>query len=78
MRLGDHGCEVTDATEHLKIDGFKLGVGSGISGSQFPEPLILCSPISSPTSRGFCTMKRRRFNDLGEMKACLQSRCSPS
>src|ERR1700687_1270744 len=21
-------------------------------------------------------MKRRRFNDLGEMKACLQSRCS--
>ena len=38
MRLGDHGREVTDATEHRKIDGFKLGVGSGISGSQFPEP----------------------------------------
>ena len=38
MRLGDHGCEVTDATEHLKIDGFKSGVGSGISCSQFPEP----------------------------------------
>jgi hypothetical protein len=37
-----------------------------------------CSPIGSPTSRGFCTVKRRRFNDLGEMKACLQSRCSPS
>jgi hypothetical protein len=33
----DHGCEVTDATEHLKIDGLKSGVGSGISGSQFPE-----------------------------------------
>jgi hypothetical protein len=38
----------------------------------------LCSPIGSPTSRGFCTVKRRRFNDFGEMKACLQSRCSPS
>jgi hypothetical protein len=37
-----------------------------------------CSPIGSPTSRGFCTVKRRRFNDLGEMKAWLQSRCSPS
>src|SRR5580692_7699920 len=37
-----------------------------------------CSPIGSPTSRGFCTVKRRRFNDLGEMKACLQSRCSRS
>jgi hypothetical protein len=23
-------------------------------------------------------MKRRRFNDLGQMKACLQSRCSHS
>jgi len=22
--------------------------------------------------------ERRRFNELGEMKACLQSRCSPS
>jgi len=40
--------------------------------------LMVCSPISSPTSRGFCTVKRRRFNDLGEMKTCLQSRCSPS
>jgi hypothetical protein len=40
--------------------------------------LILCSPSSSPTSRGVCTAKRRRFNDLGEMRACLQSRCSPS
>ena len=39
---------------------------------------IICSPMSSPTSRGVCTVKRRRFNDLGEMKACLQSRCSPS
>jgi len=37
--------------------------------------LMVCSPISSPTSRGFCTVKRRRFNDLGEMKTCLQSRC---
>src|SRR5882724_8469471 len=35
---------------------------------------IFRSPISSPICRGFCTMKRRRFNDLGEMKACLQSR----
>src|SRR5580698_3837606 len=40
--------------------------------------VISCSPIGSPTSRGFCTVKRRRFSDLGEMKACLQSRCSPS
>jgi hypothetical protein len=40
--------------------------------------LFSCSPISSPTSRGLRTVKRRRFNDLGEMKACLQSRCSPS
>ena len=40
--------------------------------------VMVCSPISSPTSRGFCTVKRRRFNDLGEMKTCLQSRCSPS
>ncbi len=38
MRLGDHRCKVTDATERLKIDGFKSCVGSGISGSQFPEP----------------------------------------
>lgn len=45
---------------------------------QILKYLMVCSPISSPTSRGFCTMKRRRFNDLGEMKACLQSRCSPS
>lgn len=37
--------------------------------------LVLCSPSSSPISRGLCTAKRRRFNDLGEMKACLQSRC---
>jgi hypothetical protein len=37
-----------------------------------------CSPIGSPTSRGFCAVNRRRFSDLGEMKACLQSRCSPS
>ena len=36
--------------------------------------LNICSPISSPTSRGFCTVKRRRFNGLGEMKTCLQSR----
>jgi len=40
--------------------------------------LIICSPMSSPTSRGVCTLKRRRFNGLGKMKACLQSRCSPS
>ena len=40
--------------------------------------LIICSPMSSPTSRGVCTLKRRRFNGLGEMMACLQSRCSPS
>jgi hypothetical protein len=40
--------------------------------------LTFCSPIGSPSCRGVCTMKRRRFNDLGEMKACLQSRCSPS
>src|SRR5438309_4949201 len=67
------------------VNAHKSCVGSGISGSQFPNfrthnrvSLILCSPISSPTSRGVCTIKRRRFNDLGEMKACLQSRCSPS
>jgi len=40
--------------------------------------LIICSPMSSPASRGVCTVKRRRFNGLGEMTACLQSRCSPS
>ena len=43
-----------------------------------PRILNICSPISSPTSRGFCTVKRRRFNGLGEMKTCLQSRYSPS
>src|SRR6266480_1453414 len=39
--------------------------------------LITCSPMSSPTCRGVCTVKIRRFN-LGEMTTCLQSRCSPS
>jgi hypothetical protein len=38
--------------------------------------LISVGPISSPNSRGFRTVKRRRFNGLGEMKSCLQSRCS--
>jgi hypothetical protein len=48
MRLGDHGCEVTHATEHLKIVGFKSGVGSGISGSQFPEPITKYPYWSEP------------------------------
>ncbi len=33
---------------------------------------IFRSPISSPICRGVCTVKRRRFNGLGEMMACLQ------
>jgi len=44
----------------------------GVSVQIWTKYLMVCSPISSPTSRGFCTVKRRRFNELDEMTACLQ------
>jgi hypothetical protein len=70
-------------TEHLKNRRVQIGLWvPELAAQNFRNPqqstLILCSPNSSPTSRGVCTIKRRRFNDLGEMKTCLQSRCSPS
>jgi hypothetical protein len=57
-----------------RIESIYRSVGSRLG----QRILSICSPLSSPTSRGFCALKRRRFNDLGEMTACLQSRCSPS
>ena len=50
----------------------------GRSASSNRKTLTACGPIGSPICRGVCTVKRRRFNSLGELKASLQSRCSPS
>src|SRR6266700_6336887 len=36
-------------------------------------PYFSVAQLVAQFAEGFCTVKRRRFNDLGEMKACLQS-----
>jgi hypothetical protein len=58
-------------TEQLKNRRVQIGLWvPELAAQNFRNPqqstLILCSPNSSPTSRGVCTIKRRRFNDLGE------------
>jgi hypothetical protein len=55
-------------TEHLKNRRVQIGLWvPELAAQNFRNPqqstLILCSPNSSPTSRGVCTIKRRRFSD---------------
>jgi hypothetical protein len=55
-----------------------VSIFPGIRASLDEVTLSSAAQLVAPICRAFCTVKRRRPNDLGEMKACLQSRCSPS
>jgi len=49
----------------------------GVFVQTWTKCLIFCSQSVAQFAEGL-HCEETRFNDLGEMKACLQSRCSPS
>lgn len=73
---GDRPVPGTRKRDEVRRPGYSREHPGRRASSNHKVPFTFCSPISSPICRGFCTVKRRRFNDLGEMKVCLQNRCS--